>query len=76
MQTMTLSHNKYMIIDYKPNQCQPVSPTHDTGDMDTVDMYMVDMDMADMDMADMDIVVLGNRSIGPSLGLTCQVHLV
>ena len=71
MQTMTLSHNKYMIIDYKPNQCQPVSPTHDTGDMDTVDMYMVDMDMPDMD-----IVVLGNRSIGPSLGLTCQVRLV
>ena len=68
---MTLSHNKYMIIDYKPNQCQPVSPTHDTGDMDTVDMYMVDMDMPDMD-----IVVLGNRSIGPSLGLTCQVRLV
>ena len=27
-------------------------------------------------MVDMDIVVLGNRSIDPLLGPTCQVHLV
>ena len=62
------------------NQTKPVSacPTHDMVDMDTVDL-----DMSDMDIADMDMVGnghghghSGNRSIGPLLGSTCQVHLV
>ena len=47
----------------------------DICDMDMVDMDMVDMNMVDMDMVDMDIMVPGNRSIGPLLGPTCQVHL-
>ena len=41
-----------------------------------MDIVVIDMDMADMDMVDMDMcVVLGNWSIFPLLGPTCQVHL-
>ena len=40
-----------------------------------MDIVVFDMDMADMDMVDMDKVVLGNWSIFPLLGPTCQVHL-
>ena len=38
-----------------------------------MDIVVIDMDM--VDMVDIDIVVLGNWSILPLLGPTCQVYL-